>query len=173
MAETGDPILRLDAGNRNVLRETEPGTVEVRYRGLRRLCARDLVRVANGAWYVRFEETGMTLTLTNGAAEPEQDNIALEPRTGANHRGTLNVRKGTSSLLTGKFATKWLGGDSMNLEIVIEPTHFSMLELKQPLHSLRKHKPELFSRPAGDRWRKPVRTSRKEALKSARGGRRR
>ena len=120
---------------------------------------------------VKFEDTGMPLTLTNGAAEPEQDDITLEPRNSANHRGTLNVRKGTSTVLTGKFATKWLGGDSMNLEIVIEPTHFCMLELKKPLHSLRKHKPELFSRQS-DRWRKPVRIGRKEALMRARADRR-
>lgn len=172
MAEEGDPILRLDQGNRHVLRETEPGTVEVRYRGLRRLCARDLVRIANSAWFVRFDETGLTLTLTNGAAEPAQDDITIEPQNASNHRGTLSVRKGTSTLLTGKFATKWLGGDSMNLDIVIEQNHFCMLELKKPLHSLRKHKPELFSRQSVERWRKPVRIGRKEALMRARADRR-
>ena len=169
-----DQILRLDPGNRNVLRETEPGSVEVRYRGLRRLSARDLIREAHSAWYIRFDDDGqMTLTLTNGAAEPKQDTIEMDSADTKNHRGTLNVASARSSILTGKFASDWLG-DSKHLDIVIEPRIFHLLELKAPLHSLRAHRPELFSRQDSTRrFRKPVRTGRKEALKSVQGGRRR
>ena len=169
-----DQILRLDPGNRSVLRETEPGSVEVRYRGLRRLSARDLIRVANSAWYIRFnEEQQMTLTLTNGAAEPKQETIEMDSAESKNHRGTLDVRVARSSILTGKFASEWLG-DSKHLDIVIEPRIFHLLELKAPLLSLRTHRPELFSRQDSTRrFRKPVRTGRKEALKSVQGGRRR
>lgn len=168
-----DQILRLDPGNRSVLRETEPGSVEVRYRGLRRLSARDLIRVANSAWYIRFnEEQQMTLTLTNGAAEPKQETIEMDSAESKNHRGTLDVRVARSSILTGKFASEWLG-DTKHLDIVVEPCSFHLLELKESLHSLRKHRPELFSRGGTERFRKPVRTGRKAALKSAQGARRR
>ena len=168
-----DPILRLDPGNMNVLRETEPGTVEVRYRGLRRLSARDLIREANAAWYVVFEnERGMTLTLTNGAAAPKQENIVREDANAANRRGTLEVMNGKSLNLTGVFASEWLS-DSQHLDIVIEQEQFHFLQLKQPLFSLRKHRPDLFSRTPADRVRKPDRIGRREALKSARGARRR
>ena len=168
-----DQILRLDPGNPNVLRETEPGSVEVRYRGLRRLSARDLIREAQSNWYIRFDDDGqMTLTLTNGAAEPKQETIEMDSAENKNHRGTLNVSVARSQLLTGKFASDWLS-NSKHLDIVIEPRVFHLLELKAPLHSLRKHRPELFSRTGSDRLPKPVRTGRKAALKSVQGGRRR
>ena len=173
MEPSTDPILRLDPGNKNVLRETEPGTVEVRYRGLRRLSARDLIREANAAWYVVFEgERGMTLTLTNGAAAPKQENIVREDQNSANRRGTLEVKSGKSTNLTGVFASEWLS-ESQHLDIIIEQEQFNFLALKQPLFSLRKHRPDLFSRVPADRGRKPDRINRREALKSAQVARRR
>ena len=153
-----DPILRMDAGNSSVMKETVPGSVEVRYRGLHRLSTKDVISVADSKWFVTFDGPGITLTLTNGAQQPEQELINYDNV--VNARGTLLVQKGSSRNLTGEFAIKWLN-ESKNMDILIESNCFHLMQLQPAMINIKSQKPHLFLKNSRNRYKRPVPSARK------------
>ena len=164
-----DPILRMDAGNSSVMKETVPGSVEVRYRGLNRLSAKDVIGVADSKWFLTFDGPGLTLTLTNGASQPEQEAITYD--NSVNARGTLVVQRASSRNLTGDFASKWLS-DSKNMDILIESSCFHLMQLQKAMLNIKSQKPHLFLKSNRKRHKRPVPLSRKVAGVSRRDRRR-
>ena len=164
-----DPILRMDAGNSSVMKETVPGSVEVRYRGLNRLSAKDVIRVADSKWFVTFDGPGLTLTLTNGASQPNQEAISYDNQ--VNARGTLLVQRASSRNLTGDFASKWLG-DSKNMDVLIESNCFHLMQLQVAMLNIKSQKPHLFLKSNRKRYKRPVPLARK-AVAGSRKDRRR
>ena len=160
-----DPILRMDAGNSNVLKETVPGSVEVRYRGLNRLSAKDVMGVADSKWFVTFDGPGLTLTLTNGASQPEQETISYDNT--VNARGTLLVQRASSRNLTGDFASKWLS-DSKNMDVLIESTCFHLMQLQKAMLHIKTQKPHLFLKSNKTRYKRPVPLARRATSGSRR-----
>jgi len=155
-----DPILRMDAGNSSVMKETVPGSVEVRYRGLNRLSAKDVMNVADSKWFVTFDGPGITLTLTNGAQQPEQETISYD--NSVNARGTLMVQRASSRNLTGDFATKWLA-DSKNMDVLIESSCFHLMQLQKAMLNIKSLKPHLFLKNSKSRHKRPVPSNRRVA----------
>ena len=153
-----DPILRMDAGNSSVMKETVPGSVEVRYRGLNRLSAKDVMGVADTKWFLTFDGPGLTLTLTNGASQPEQEAITYD--NSVNARGTLIVQRASSRNLTGEFASKWLS-ESKNMDILIEATCFHLMQLQRAMLNIKCQKPHLFLKSNKKRYKRPVPLVRK------------
>lgn len=164
-----DPILRMDAGNSSVMKETVPGSVEVRYRGLNRLSAKDVIGVADSKWFLTFDGPGLTLTLTNGASQPEQEAITYD--NAVNARGTLMVQRASSRNLTGEFASKWLS-DSKNMDILIESTCFHLMQLQRAMLNIKSQKPHLFLKSNRKRYKRPV-PSVPRAARASRKDRRR
>lgn len=160
-----DPILKLgmQQSSNAVLREHVAGSVEVRYRGFNRLMAQDVVQLCGSAWYVEWTDLGFILTVTNGAACPEQAEISVSGD--VNTRGTMEIQAAKSANLTGKYVAELLS-DARNHGVLLSPTGFSILRLNKSMQLLRGAKPELFLR--GNR-----RSSRKAQLPRAAGKRKR
>ena len=160
----------MDAGNSSVMKETVPGSVEVRYRGLNRLSAKDVIGVADSKWFVTFDGPGLTLTLTNGASQPEQETISYD--NAVNARGTLLVQRASSRNLTGDFASKWLS-DSKNMDVLIEPACFHLMQLQKAMLNIKTQKPHLFLKSNKARYKRPVPSNRRGAAGSRKDRRQR
>lgn len=140
-----DPILKLglQQSSSTVLREQVAGSVEVKYRGFNRLMAQDLCQLCGSAWYAEWTETGFILTVTNGAAIPDQTDITSADS--VNCRGTLVIQNSKAPNLTGKYVTNLLS-DARNHGVLLSPGGFAILRLNSSMQKLRAAKPELFLR---------------------------
>lgn len=140
-----DPILKLglQQSSNTVLREHVAGSVEVKYRGFNRLMAQDVCQLCGSAWYAEWTETGFILTVTNGAAIPDQTPVATADT--VNTRGTLVIQNSTAANLTGTYVSELLR-DARNHGVLLSPGGFAILRLNPSMQKLRAAKPELFLR---------------------------
>lgn len=140
-----DPILKLglQQSANTVLREQVAGSVEVKYRGFTRVMAQDVSQLCGSAWYAEWTQSGFILTVTNGAALPEQAEITTADTT--NSRGTLFVQNSTAANLTGTYVTNLLR-DARNHGVLLSPGGFAIMRLNTSMQKLRAAKPELFLR---------------------------
>lgn len=146
-----DVVFELCGSSREspIVKESVPGSVALRYRGIRYVSAKELIQHFDENWFITFPTAGSksseaVLTITNGSETPEQPSPSISHE--SNSRGTLVVTKATASVLTGKYCVRFLKSGQDAHDIFVTGKTFELHRLIADLVNLKIKHPELFTR---------------------------
>jgi len=151
-----------------IVREAVPGSVAVRYRGIRFVSGTALVHQFDTNWFITYTDeaarTGLVLTVANGAEVPTQPKptVATESHT----RGTLTVTTGSTPIITGSYVVSFLQSNQNAHDVYIHTGGFDLQRLIPDLTNLKTRHPELFRR-STDRYRRRAKDMKKRGKPAA------